>query len=99
MRIFSVRDQKAQAYLQPFFAPNAAVAIRYVQAAVDDEAHEFRRHAEDYVLFEVGGFDETDGTLDPLNPPNVLCKCIDLLPPMPQPMPRVAGTPIPEGGE
>lgn len=93
MRIFSVIDQKAEAYLQPFFAPNAAVAIRVCTAACEDEGHTFRRHSEDFVLFEVGGFDEQTGELQPESPPRVICRILDLIPKTP---PQLT---IPQGGE
>lgn len=65
MRVFSIHDAKAEAYLQPFFAPNEGVALRYVETACNDLEHEFHRHSEDYTLHEIGGWDEETGELDP----------------------------------
>lgn len=78
MRIYTVHDSKAEAYLQPFFAANDAVAMRYLETAANDSGHEFARHAEDYTLFEIGGFDETTGNMDPVHPRSVT-KIIDLI--------------------
>lgn len=66
-KVFSVYDTKAEAYLPPFFAPNGAVACRYIERAVNDENTDFHRHAPDYVLFEVGSFDSSNGLLSGLD--------------------------------
>lgn len=68
LRAFSVRDQKAEAYLRPFFAPTAGMAIRSFSDAVNDESQEMCRHADDYTLFEIGEFDEMTGTFTPCVP-------------------------------
>lgn len=86
MRIYTIRDSKAEAYLQPFFATTDGVALRYITSALDDPDHEFTKHIEDYILFLIGQFDEETGELDPI-PPLVVGKLIDLqqLPPIPMP--------------
>ncbi len=63
MKIFSVYDDKADAYTQPFFATTAGVAIRQFQQAANEEGHQFNRHAADYTLFELGEFDEHTGAI------------------------------------
>ena len=61
-KVFSVYDSKAQAYLQPFHAINAAVASRMIADAVSQPDHNFNRHAADFTLFELGDFDDLTGT-------------------------------------
>lgn len=63
MKVFSVYDSKAQAYLQPFYAVNAAVALRTFERAVRDETSDFNRYAPDYTLFEIGLWDQDTGEL------------------------------------
>ena len=63
--VYSVFDSKADAYLQPFFAPTRGVAVRMFETAAQDVAHDFHRHAGDFTLFEIGEFDEVKGTLVP----------------------------------
>jgi len=62
-KVFSVYDAKAAAYLQPFFAPNSAVAARMIERAVNDASTDFHRYAADYTLFEIGAYDSTSGLL------------------------------------
>lgn len=80
MQIFTIRDSKAQAYLQPFFAANVAVAQRYVETAANDPEHEFHVHAEDYHLYEIGSFSEEDGYVSSTDPV-IVAKVIDLIRP------------------
>lgn len=62
-KVMSVYDSKAKAWLPPFFAVNAAVAIRMFERAVNDTSTDFHRFASDYSLFEVGEWSEHDGDL------------------------------------
>jgi hypothetical protein len=57
LKMFSVFDTKAEAYLPPMFFPTRGVAIRAFSQAAADEAHDFCKYSDDYVLFELGTFD------------------------------------------
>lgn len=59
--MFSVYDQKAEAYLEPFTAQTSGVAIRMFEQAANDQNHNFGKFAGDYTLFEVGVFDQDAG--------------------------------------
>ena len=62
-RIYAGFDSKAAAFLQPFFAKNDAVAIRFFQAACGDPEHFFCRNPEDYTLWRIGEWSEDSGEL------------------------------------
>lgn len=66
MSVYSVYDTKAEAFLQPFFAPTHGSALRSFADAAQDEKHQFHKHAADYNLFHIGYFDEEKGILSPL---------------------------------
>lgn len=61
-KVFSIFDSKADAFLQPFFSPTSATAIRSFERSVQDEATDFHRYAGDYTLFEIGIWDQSEGT-------------------------------------
>lgn len=61
--IFSIYDAKAQAWLQPFFMPNAGTAIRAFVHAAQEPTHQFHVFAEDYTLFQIGEWDEQRGLI------------------------------------
>ena len=56
--IYCVYDEKAGAYLQPWFLPTDGMALRAFADCVNDGDHNFGRHPHDYSLFRVGEFDD-----------------------------------------
>ncbi|AXL15501.1 nonstructural protein [Microviridae sp.] len=73
MKVFAVFDSAANAYLTPFFFDTVPLALRAFTSAVNDEGHQFHRHADDYTLFEIGMWDELTGELGTLSAYNRLC--------------------------
>lgn len=63
LKMFSVYDSKAQAYLPPFFSPTTGTAVRSFQVACQTEGHDFHRFGSDFTLFELGDFDEAKATM------------------------------------
>lgn len=61
LKAFSVYDSKAEAYMQPFFMKTKGEALRAFMDTVGDSNHPFHRHAEDYTLFYLGEFDDSNG--------------------------------------
>lgn len=61
--IFTVYDDKAKAYLPPFFMHRAAMAIRTFTDACNDESHQFGKNPADYTLFEIGVYDDETATI------------------------------------
>lgn len=61
MKIFSVYDKKAVAYLQPFMLETEGLAIRLFADKTLEAGTPFNKHPEDYTLFRIGTFDEFDG--------------------------------------
>lgn len=78
LRAFSVYDQKAGAYLQPFFMKTKQMALRAIGDLVNDFSHSFSQHKEDYTLYEVGVFDETTGIIAAPDAPQVMCNLVEL---------------------
>lgn len=64
MKIFSIYDSKAEAYITPFFSPTTATAIRQFEQACNDQNTDFHKFAGDYTLFEIGNFDEFTAKID-----------------------------------
>lgn len=67
--IFSVYDSKTEAYLDPFFAPTVASALRSFTSVVNREGHPFNQHPADYTLFKIGEWDAEHATLTPTDAP------------------------------
>lgn len=61
--IFTVFDDKVNAFLEPFFAKNKNHAMRNFEDAINMENHPFHRHPNDYILYQIGKFDDETGTI------------------------------------
>jgi hypothetical protein len=60
--VFSIHDQKADAFLPPFILPKEEMAKRTFYDCVNSEDHQFGAHPADYTLFKLGLFDDESGT-------------------------------------
>ncbi len=57
-KIFTIYDDKAEFYLQPFFFKTAGQATRAFQESCNEPGHQFYKHPEDFTLFELGTYDD-----------------------------------------
>lgn len=60
VKIFSVFDTKGGAFLQPFYAMSKGHAIRSFTDSTNTEGHTFNKYPEDFILFELGDFDDSN---------------------------------------
>lgn len=65
---FSIFDEKALTYGQPFFTNAVGVASRNLQEAVQNRETMISRHPEDFALYHLGYFDNETGHMDPSKP-------------------------------
>ena len=63
MKVYSILDKKSGAYSTPFFQPNNETAQRMFADEVNGRDGLLSRHSEDFILFDVGEFDEATGRL------------------------------------
>lgn len=60
-QVFTVFDEKSNAYLQPFYLDTVGQAKRAITDCVNDHTHAFGRHPSDYTLFHLGTFNDATG--------------------------------------
>ena len=72
LQVYSVFDEKAKAYMTPFFQQTNGMAQRAFSDAVNDRDHAFCRHPDDYFLFRVGSFNDETGEFETAVPPENL---------------------------
>jgi len=58
LKLFTVYDRAAQAYMTPFFLLTKGLAIRSFSETVNDPNHNFGKYSEDFTLFELGSYDD-----------------------------------------
>lgn len=78
--VVAVRDSAANAFARPFVVPTPGMAIRSFTDEVNrrDEANSMFKHPDDYVLFELGSFDDESGVITSLPSPRQLCRAKDV---------------------
>lgn len=64
LKMFTVHDSKAEAFIQPFYELATGAAIRAFSSEANNQEHQFHRHAGDYTLFELGTFDQVTGQIE-----------------------------------
>lgn len=64
---FAIWDEKAKAYLPPFFLPAVGVAVRAFSDCVNDPGHAFGRNPHDYTLFQLSAWDDQSGCFGDTN--------------------------------
>lgn len=62
--IYSVYDSKAKSYFQPTFSTNHETMIRAIKDLVIQQGHQFCEHAEDFILFYLGTYDDSNAKID-----------------------------------
>jgi len=68
LKAYSIFDNKALVYHPPFFASTHGAAIRSVTDLCNDLNTSVGRHPGDYVLYCVGHYDDSNGSLHPYSP-------------------------------
>ncbi len=70
--VFCVFDSKAAAYNTPFYLPTRGAAIRAFTDTVNDPETMFFKHSEDYTLFILGSYDDSNAVFTMLETPHSL---------------------------
>lgn len=71
LKVFSIFDQKAGAFLSPFYMTTRGQAMRAFGDLATNPEHEVFKHAEDYTLFELCEFDQESGKFTVSEPQSV----------------------------
>lgn len=64
LQVYSVYDKAVNGFLPPFYVRSKGEAIRSFTDAANDAAHQFHKHAMDYVLMYLGTFDDGAGVFE-----------------------------------
>lgn len=64
MKLFAVRDVKADAFGAPHSIATKGLALRGFADTCADERSEFAKYPDDYMLYEIGTYDPNSGQLE-----------------------------------
>lgn len=76
--LFSLRDEKMKSYGAPFAARQFGEAERHIHALVNDPKTQLSAFPADFVLYHVGVLNDETGVITPKNPPDLVCRAVDL---------------------
>lgn len=65
VKIYSIFDSKAGAFLQPWFAVNNALAFRNCEKAMRNPQSGFADFPADFTLFAIADYDDITGNIKP----------------------------------
>jgi len=78
LRIYSIRDAKAELYNQPFFQKTHGEAERNFTQLVNDQKSMVSQFPDDFDLYFVGTYDDQKGVLKSLDTPQHIMKAISV---------------------
>lgn len=61
LNVYTVFDKAVNAYMQPFFCRSKGEAIRSFSEACSDKSSNFFKYSQDYILVELGEYDDQTG--------------------------------------
>ena len=78
-QIFAIRDAKAEAFHTPFYQQTKGAAIRAISDYANEEGSPLNKHPEDYMLFQLGAYNELSGEIRSLDQPEPIISVLELM--------------------
>ena len=78
-QIFAIRDSKAEAFHQPFYAQTKGAAIRAISDYANEPNSPLGKHPEDYMLFHIGAYHEGSGEIRGLEQVEPIISVMELM--------------------
>lgn len=82
LKVFSVYDTKAMCYGVPFFMGSVGAAVRAFGDLASDKQSSVAKHPSDYILYQIGEFEDSKGGLVAVAPVRNLGFASDFLQPL-----------------
>lgn len=79
LKMFSIRDQKAETFNSPFFQPTHGEAERSFRQMVADQKTIVNKYPEDFDLYFVGEYNTNKGTFKTIDTPQHLLKAVSFI--------------------
>lgn len=80
LKIFSVKDVKADSFNPPFFTTNRATAERDFRRLIKDEQTHLFHSPQDFELYELGNWDPSVGVIVSRDFPDLVIRALDCRP-------------------
>lgn len=77
-KIYSIRDQKAEYFTQPFYSKTHGEAERQFTTWCNDPQTAMHKFPEDFDLYHIGTLDDQTGKIDSLDTPHHIVKAVQI---------------------
>nr|AVQ10164.1 nonstructural protein [Gokushovirinae environmental samples] len=77
LKIFTIRDSKGETYNTPFFQKTHGEAERNFRELVKDEKSMVAKYPDDFDLYYLGEYDDTNGNIISLETPQHMVKAVN----------------------
>lgn len=77
MKIYSIYDKKSITFAPPFFVPTLTHALRSFDQLVNDSQSMVNRYPDDFALYDMGSFDDSNGKFDLYDVSVRICDAIE----------------------
>jgi len=78
LKMFAIRDSKAEFYNQPFFQKTHGEAERNFRSLATDEKSQISKYPEDFDLYYLGEYDDQTGQMNPQKTPQHIVKAANI---------------------
>ncbi|MGE0175404.1 MAG: phage ORF5 protein [Oligoflexales bacterium] len=78
LKVYSIRDSKAQVFHPPFFQKTHGEAERSFKELANDNKNFIGKYPEDYDLYYLGEYDDNGGLLMPIDTPQHITKAVQV---------------------
>lgn len=78
-QVFSLYDEKAVAFTQPFFMHQKGQALRSLDGLVNSKDTQVNQYPGDFKLYKLGVFDDVSGKITSLSEPEFVAHASDFL--------------------
>lgn len=79
LKMFTIRDSKAEIFNTPFYAHTHGEAERQFQRLAKDQTSMLSQFPEDYDLYHVGEYDDQTGKIETHDSPQHMIKAVNVL--------------------
>lgn len=77
LKIYTIRDQKAECFNTPFFQKSHGEAERAFTQLVNDDKSMVHQYPDDFDLYYVGTYDDNTGVIQSLDTPQHMMKAVN----------------------
>lgn len=81
LKIYSIRDSKAEIFNTPFYQKTHGEAERNFRSLVNDEKSQVNKYPEDYALWYLGEYDDNTGSFTTLDQPQHILNAVQVIMP------------------